>query len=398
MRIVVQTEHRNRIGGVETYVERVLELLVGAGHEILAVFDHDCVGDSDVISVPRGVQIVSVDAEGIGTTRRRIAEFARSVVFAHSIRSPLLADPNSIGRPVAVMAHDYVGSCIAGLRLNRQPEPRPCDRPFGPGCLASYFPRQCGGRSPLTMIRSYRREVRNRDRFSRVELVIANSTAVAEQLAAGGIDAQVLHPFVGGEPGSPRHGFRASTELSLLFLGRFVGAKGGDHLLTALPLVAARLGTPIRLTMAGDGAELQSWKQRADGIAAGDPRLTVEFPGWLSNDAVGVVCAASDLLVIPSVWPEPFGLVGLEAARYGLPAAAFAVGGVPEWLTSGVNGHLADGKRCLPEDLADAIVKCLSKAGEFQRLSAGAVARREVFSQAAHLDRLVDLLASIETV
>lgn len=34
-------------------------------------------------------------------------------------------------------------------------------------------------------------------------------------------------------------------------------------------------------------------------------------------------------LVIPNLWPEPFGLVGLEAAQYGVPAVSFAVGGIP---------------------------------------------------------------------
>ena len=53
--------------------------------------------------------------------------------------------------------------------------------------------------------------------------------------------------------------------------------------------------------------------------------------------------AASDLLVVPSVWPEPFGSVGPAAAQHGIPAAAFAVGGIPQWLHEGVNGHLADG-------------------------------------------------------
>ena len=53
--------------------------------------------------------------------------------------------------------------------------------------------------------------------------------------------------------------------------------------------------------------------------------------------------ASADLLVVPSLWPEPFGLVGLEGARSRLPAAAFAVGGIPDWLRSGVNGYLAPG-------------------------------------------------------
>ena len=53
--------------------------------------------------------------------------------------------------------------------------------------------------------------------------------------------------------------------------------------------------------------------------------------------------AQSDLLVLPSLWPEPFALVGLEAARHRLPVAAYAVGGIPDWLTSGENGYLAPG-------------------------------------------------------
>ena len=47
--------------------------------------------------------------------------------------------------------------------------------------------------------------------------------------------------------------------------------------------------------------------------------------------------------MVPSIWPEPFGQVGPEAGLYGVPAAAFAVGGTPSWLTDGVNGRLAPG-------------------------------------------------------
>ena len=60
---------------------------------------------------------------------------------------------------------------------------------------------------------------------------------------------------------------------------------------------------------------------------------------WLTAAATAEALDQTDLLLVPSLWPEPFGLVGVEAARRGVPAVAFAVGGIPEWLIDGAHRH-----------------------------------------------------------
>jgi glycosyltransferase involved in cell wall biosynthesis len=178
----------------------------------------------------------------------------------------------------------------------------------------------------------------------------------------------------------------------LLFVGRLDHLKGGSYLLDALPRVASMLGCPIKVTFAGDGPERASWQTATTRLTARERRLRVEFTGWLDRDRIDALFARADLLVVPSVWPEPFGLVGLEAARHRLPVAAFAVGGIPDWLRPGVNGFLAPGDPPSPGGLADAIVACLKDRDTHAHLRAGAARVAAEFDCEHHLDELMRVL------
>jgi glycosyltransferase involved in cell wall biosynthesis len=172
--------------------------------------------------------------------------------------------------------------------------------------------------------------------------------------------------------------------------------KGGVALLEALIGLPQRLGRPVHLTFAGDGRDRPRWEARAQRVCAASPGLSVEFTGWIDADRLPRLFLRSHLLVVPSLWPEPFGLVGPEAAAYGIPAVAWAVGGIPDWLKDGVNGHLAAGKPPTTAGLADAILKCLSDPDHYRRLRRGALeAAGAAPGVAQHVAALTEVLETV---
>jgi glycosyltransferase involved in cell wall biosynthesis len=171
--------------------------------------------------------------------------------------------------------------------------------------------------------------------------------------------------------------------------------KGGMLLLEAIPLIRRRLDRLLRVVFAGDGPDRPLWESRAGAIANGDSDVTILFTGWCDEERLGMLMRQSRLLVVPSVWPEPFGSVGMAAAGRGVPAAAFAVGGIPQWLHEGVNGHLAPGSPPTAAGLADAVVRCLGEPRHYEELCRGAVRIAATFTMEEHLPELIRILASV---
>lgn len=174
-------------------------------------------------------------------------------------------------------------------------------------------------------------------------------------------DITVIHPFAIPAP-TPRTDFLPDGQLRLLFAGQLIRGKGADLLLEAL----ARLNVPWTLTLAGDGPERPRLEQQAQHLGLAD---RIAFTGWLQE--LRQLHQNADLLIVPSLWQEPFGLVGLEAAANGLPAIAFDIGGIPEWLHDGLNGILVPERDT--EALAGAIARCHDWPDMLASMSANAI-------------------------
>ena len=97
----------------------------------------------------------------------------------------------------------------------------------------------------------------------------------------------------------------------------------------------------------------------------GDDRI--RYIGYVTN--VEDVYNSSDIIVVPSRWQEPLGLINLEAGACAKPVVATRVGGIPEIVREGVNGFLVDAQN--PEQLTARVTQLIEDPELRQRLGTG---------------------------
>lgn len=112
----------------------------------------------------------------------------------------------------------------------------------------------------------------------------------------------------------------------LVFLGRLVSDKGVDLLIESLKLLKQD-GSTADLTVIGSGPEEESLKALAQtlGVAA-----QIRFVGPKSGEELAMLLNAHRVMVIPSRWAEPFGIVALEGIACGCVVIGSAAGGLPD--------------------------------------------------------------------
>lgn len=368
MRVLIATEYAGIVGGVETHLRAVLPLLRDAGLELGLITGQNADSGSGIVAKCPELPRWASAGRPMPDVIRDIAAWSPDVVYQHGLADTLL-EAELVGRfPSVLFAHNYYGTCISGTKCFDFPQIQTCSRMFGPRCLATYFPRRCGGRSPVTMIRLFlAQRLRNATLASYRAVLVASRHMQEEYRRHCVAEPQLVPYFPTGcqrdmVPPVPR-----PASGRVLFVGRITRLKGLDHLIAALSVSAAELGRKLTLVVAGDGPD----RPAAETLAR-KRRVPVEFLGWVGPERREAEMRAADVLAVPSVWPEPFGLVGIEAGCVGLPAVGYATGGIPDWLVPGMSGESAPGDRPDPLEFASALVRSLSDDAHRHRLAVGA--------------------------
>jgi glycosyltransferase involved in cell wall biosynthesis len=122
----------------------------------------------------------------------------------------------------------------------------------------------------------------------------------------------------------------------LAFLGRISPEKRPDRAIE----IATRSGLPLKIAAKIDRADQAYWDEEIRPII--QAHSNVEFVGEINEHEKARFLGEAAALLFPVDWPEPFGLVMVEAMACGTPAIAFGRGSVPEVLEDGASGFIVD--------------------------------------------------------
>ncbi|GAC1418125.1 MAG: hypothetical protein NVSMB57_12880 [Actinomycetota bacterium] len=383
MKILHVARYGSVKGGTEAYVRELIRGQQDAGHDVALAYRFD--PDDSRTEVRDGVQLSSITSGGAAPSAVEASEVVRvmtsmspDMVHIHNFEAAWLPGFAARFAPVVSGIHDHRLDCPTGTRYWTAWN-RVCD--IGPGarCLGYNVAAHCGSLKANATLEPYLRWRRLRAAATNGPEIQVFSQFMANALARAGVRAPVsVTPYPA--PGLPLHADPPVTRAyPIVFAtGRITKEKGFDLLIDALFTVK----TPVHLAIAGDGHHARTLRARE----VPQPH-TIEHLGWVSSETLASWYRAATVMAVPSAWPEPFGIVGLEAMSAAKPVVATRVGGISEWLRDGVTGIAVP-----PQDahaLGRAIQSLLDDPATRDRMGqAGESLVREQFSLNAHLERV----------
>jgi len=333
------------------------------------------------------------DKEGVKIIRRLktgsdrssiIENIKRKLFFKRSVRKELgdiserydlihffnITSITKISKPSFATINSYLNFCPKGNLYYK--EKRVCDGcnfwKFV-GCIkdSEYVGNQKLGKhwtyNPFFWFMLYLDYIKRKRSLKYVDHFFSLSDFITDKLVNSGVDRKKIRKVVNmpdiekmEKNGQKDITLAPDEDLPLLvYVGSLSKIKGVDLLIKAFN----RVDEEARLKIVGDGPERKKLEKMADS--------SVEFLGHIDHEMTSHIYERSDIVIVPSVWPEPLSRVLLEAAYFGKPIVATDVGGSSEVVKDGYNGLLVEADQERLRDELEYIIKEKEKRKEMSK-------------------------------
>ena len=212
--------------------------------------------------------------------------------------------------------------------------------------------------------------------------VLAMSNRVAELLIRHGVEpsrVKVLPLVLGDFDKIVRRPPRTpSLPIRFGLLNKLTHLKGADVLREAFKGLSP---DQVRLLVFGSQSEA--------GVAAIGPLLdagVAELRGPYERSRMNEVLSEIDVGLVPSIWEEPYGYVGVEFLAAGIPVLGSRIGGIPDYVEDGVNGFLLPATE--PAAWRDKVTELAERPGQLARLAGGMRGVKTIESHLAEIETI----------
>ena len=339
------------LGGLEQYVFQVASVLKDRGHKHCLLYERPTGNDEEKYKSVFEDTAPIPPAGDVAFYRKFVEELCAKwqpdIALLHKTRNTPFLEALIERVPTITINQDHFIYCLRETRyfpVNRAI----CTLPLSWRCVAygCFLGRPLRhGFIPKFQSLSARRRMLNAQRRAHRAMVL--SEHMKSELVLNGFSPDRID-VVPGFTRVPKTEFPPVSDDSevILFVGQVIRSKGLDLLLKAMKI----LKHPAHLKVIGKGGALEANKALAGELGVSD---RVDFRGWVPHEALDKYFEEAAVVVVPSVWAEPFCLVGIEAMARSRPVVAFKVGGIPQWLEDGKTGLIA--REVSAEALAESI-------------------------------------------
>jgi glycosyltransferase involved in cell wall biosynthesis len=340
------------LGGEERHVASLSEELVKRGHRVAVATlqqpglnEEELVGGVQIHRLPSTLQRAGFlyrdperrhaspfpDPETTLALRRLVRQFEPDIVHAHNwLVYSYLPLKRWAGVPLVLTLHDY--SLVCAIKRLMYKDQQPCNGPAFSKCLACSREHYGPTGPPTYLANSLMGSIERRlvDHY----ITVSQATARGNGLLPGsGIQYQVIPNFLPDDFDAQKEDIHSLTQQLpedgyLLYVGDLSRDKGVHVLLEAYAMLAE--APPLVLI----GRKTETTPERL-------PENVIVFNSW-PHKAVLEAWERCSIAFAPSVWPEPFGIVVIEAMSASRPVIASDIGGLADIVADGETGRLVN--------------------------------------------------------
>lgn len=344
MRILHINEYYRCFGGAEKYLFDVCSALEQAGHQVVIISS----SEKEHISVHGRKEYFVSPSYGLrsglkmwGAYQRILEEEKPDIIHLHNTHyfvSPLITKKLMRFGPVVKFVHDARFFCPHCLTKIIPATNELCLYPMGWRCFCSSgcYPFQLDRHGLLPNLTKFLFVYWELITSRTLDKMIVGSQYMYDELLRNKFQRDrvcIIPCFTTKSDNSDDTTFKEENKV-LLCIGRFDGIKGIPQFIDALKCLRNQ---DWCAEIVGDGLFCKDAEEKVRQLGL---EKKIRFLGRLSDEEIDRCYQRCSIVVMPSMIPESFGLVGIEAMVFGKPVVAFDSGGIREWLVNNETGFL----------------------------------------------------------